>query len=260
MSQKFTFAGISIDNLPFDSALARFSSLLDNNYQCYVVTPNAAHIKMLHNDEAFKKAYDKAELILPDGMSLIFASRLLGNPIVARLTGADLFGEICRIAAEKQKGIFILGGVNQSEVIAQKKLLTMYPNLLVEAYSPPFGFELDTNETAKIVSLINKSGAKILFICVGSPKSEKWIFEHINNLCINLGLVFGDSLNFFAGTKPRAPAWMRKSGLEWFYRLIREPRRLWKRYLFSNLNFLKLLIAEYIKRKTGLTLISFKQE
>jgi len=245
---KISFAGIEIDNLSFREALQKIRAMIESNKRGYIVTPNAQHINLLQDDEEFKKSYEDACLVLADGMSVIFALRVLGTPVKERCAGSDMFQKIIHLAAELNKNIFILGGTEGSEKIAFRKIKQMHPNLKVYYYSPPFDFEKNEEENQKILKAINASDAEILFMCVGTPKSEKWLYRYFSHLKTHLAFVFGDSLNFFAGIKQRAPKWLQKMGLEWLFRLIQEPRRLWRRYLIGNAQFIVLSIREMSRK------------
>jgi N-acetylglucosaminyldiphosphoundecaprenol N-acetyl-beta-D-mannosaminyltransferase len=249
--------GIRIDNLTTDEIKQCVVSFLKNKQKGYIVTPNAFHIVLLREDEEFRKAYEDALMVLPDGISLIIVSKLFNSPLKMRCAGSDLFLEICKIASQLNKSIFLLGGVNDSEKIAQQKLKDLFPNIEIYSYSPPFGFEKDEKETRKIIDIINRTNSEILFIFLGAPKSEKWIYKNISALNISLAFCFGAALDFFSGVKKRAPKWIQSMGFEWFWRLIHEPKRLWKRYLIGNAVFILLVLKELIK-KVNKKLFSFK--
>jgi N-acetylglucosaminyldiphosphoundecaprenol N-acetyl-beta-D-mannosaminyltransferase len=246
---KFTFAGIKIDNFSLTEVKEKIIEIIEKGKKSYIVTPNAAHIVLLQKDKEFYEVYKNATLVLADGISIVWTSRFLGTSLKERITGADLFGEICKIANKKGKSLFILGGTGGVEKIAENKLKMMYPNIEAFSYSPPFGFENDKKESSKIINMINMSNADIFFVCVGSPKSEKWIYKHLNILNIKVACPFGAALDFFAGIKKRAPKWMQNAGLEWFWRLIRDPRRLWKRYLIGNIIFIWIILKELFRKK-----------
>jgi len=245
---KINFARIKIDNFSMEEVKEKIIETIKKNKKFYIVTPNAAHIVLLQRDKEFYEIYKNAGLTLADGISIVWASRILGTPLKERVTGADLFREVCEIANRMGKSIFILGGVNESEKIAENKLEKMYPNMKVYSYSPPFGFESDSIESNKILNMINMSKADILFVCVGPPKSEKWFYKHLNVLNIKLICPFGAALDFFTGTKKRAPEWVQEIGLEWFWRLIQDPGRLWKRYLVGNVIFIFIVLKEIYKK------------
>lgn len=244
-----SFGGINIANVNVQEVIEEIKSSLQKKQKGYVVTPNAAHFYLLRKDREFREAYEQARLVLADGMSLIYASRILGNPLKERCSGADLFGAVCGLAASLNKNIFILGGEKDSDRIAKKKLQQEHENIQINAYSPPFGFEKSEEETKKIIALINQAASEILFICVGSPKSEKWLYRNFSHLKITMAFPFGNALNTYAGIKMRAPVWMQKAGFEWLFRLFQEPGRLWKRYLLSNTFFIYLCIKEFFKKR-----------
>jgi len=248
MNQKIELFGIEFDNLTIEEVKDFITNFIKNGQKGYIVTPNAYHMVLLKKDEEFKKAYKNAKVVLADGNAIIWTSKLLGLPLKAKCSGSDLFIEICKIAAHFNKNIFLLGGMNNSEKIAEQKLRNLFPNINIVSYSPPFGFENDEKEGKKIIGMINNYNIGILFICVGPPKSEKWIYKNIDKLKVSLVCCFGAALDFFAGTKKRAPVWMQKIGLEWFWRLIQEPKRLWKRYLIGNTIFIFLVIEELLKK------------
>ncbi|MFC2163905.1 WecB/TagA/CpsF family glycosyltransferase [Acidobacteriota bacterium] len=245
---KIPFAGIHIDNLSQEEALDKIRELLKSKHLGYVVTPNAQHINILQNDKEFKKIYDEAALVLADGMSIVFSLKILGQPLKEKCSGADLFNNIIRLAAAQNKKLFILGGINGSEKIAEEKAGCRYPNLHIQSYSPPRGFEHNSEETQSILQKIIAHETDVLLVCVGSPKSEKWIYRNQGVLNGCLSFIVGDSVNFFAGIKKRAPKWMRKSGLEWLYRLAKEPHRLWRRYLIGNTRFALIFFRELWNR------------
>jgi len=244
---RVSILGTEIDNLSLNECLDEIQKILKTGKPSYLATPNVAHILLLRKDEKFRKIYSDASLVLADGMPLIWAAKLLGSPLKEKCSGSDLFEKVCQIGYSLDRNIFLLGGQNGSEKIAESQLSEKYSGIKVSSYSPPFGFENNPQENIKIIKMINDFNTSILIVCVGAPKSEKWIYQNISNLDINLACPFGISLDFFAGTKKRAPLWMQKSGLEWFFRLIQEPGRLWKRYLIGNTIFIYLLIKELIK-------------
>lgn len=245
----FIFRGIRINNLTRQEALQKISQILLERKPSLIVTPNAYHFVLLEKDELFHQAYNRASLVLADGMSLIFISRLLRCPLKERIAGADLFPQICALAAEQQKRLFLLGGEGGSEKIALEKMKKIWPQLEVAAYAPPPGFERDPEMSDRIIGLIKNFSPDILFCFVGSPKSEKWLIQNFDRLQVNLAASFGASLNYFAGVKKRAPSWIRQLGLEWAWRLALEPRRLARRYLVGNCEFLYLVLKEFLKQK-----------
>jgi N-acetylglucosaminyldiphosphoundecaprenol N-acetyl-beta-D-mannosaminyltransferase len=193
--------------------------------------------------------YKKAALVLPDGMPLLWAGRFLGTPLKAKISGSDLFPKLCGSAAQEGYRVFFLGGREDAALKAADELKRISPNLKVAGvYSPPFGFEKNEVEVENIIRMINKACPDILFVGLGSPKQEKFIFRFKDRLKVPVSIGIGVSFEFIAGMVKRAPVWMQYAGLEWFWRLLMEPKRLWKRYLIDNPVFFLLIL----KQKLGL--------
>ena len=233
MSKKrIKLMNVSIDNLTMTEAIEEINELiLDGSYH-FVVTPNVDHIVKLEKDIELRKVYENADLILTDGMPLIWISKLYRTPIVERVAGSDLFPNVCELAAKKHYKVFLLGAKEGVAAKAAINLQRKYPGLdVVGTFSPKFGFHKDKNAVNKIIEMINIAKPDILAVGLGAPKQEKFIFNYKNQLKVPISLAIGASIDFEAGNVKRAPKWMRNMGLEWFYRLLMEPRRMYKRYL-----------------------------
>jgi len=238
-------SGVKIDNLSFQETLTEIGRLLDEGDRAYMVTPNAAHIVLFQKDPEFKKAYEQATLVVPDSVPLVWVSRFLGQPLIERCAGSDLFARVCFLAASLNKRIFIIGGHDGSEKIVENKLRQKHPDVRISSYCPPYGFESDPQESARILAAVNDLKTDLLLICVGAPKSEKWLFKNLDKIDYRFAGSFGISLELFAGTEKRAPRWLQKAGLEWFWRLAHNPRRLAKRYVVGNTIFLWLVFRQW---------------
>ncbi len=218
-------ARVKIDNISFAGAIEEIEKAIDKDKRLFVTTPNVDHIVNLQRDRYFRKVYQSADLVLPDGMPLIWASKFLGIPLGERIPGSDLFLELCRISSMKGYKLFLLGGRPGAAVTARTVLEKKYPQInIVGSYCPYYGFEHDEAENQKIVKMIKDSGADILFVGLGSPKQEKWIYEHkdLYDCAISIGI--GVSFEFTAEMVKRAPIWMQRIGLEWLWRLLMEPK------------------------------------
>jgi len=244
--------GIAIDNVTMAQALECLRMLLlDERGHHYVVTPNVHHIVRLRRDARFRQAYAGAALVLADGMPLVWASRSLGRPLKMRVTGADLLPYVCEMAASLDKSVFLLGGGDGVAERAADNLRLAYPRLQVAGtYSPPMGFERDPAEERRIVERINGAHPDVLAIGLGAPKQELWIAAHRDELHFRVALCIGAALDYVAQTLKRAPHWMQSRGLEWLWRLVHEPRRLWKRYLVEDLAFASVVLEEWWRRKS----------
>jgi N-acetylglucosaminyldiphosphoundecaprenol N-acetyl-beta-D-mannosaminyltransferase len=244
ISQSFFFAGVKIDNFSLQEVIVHIERMLKGQKSHYIVTPNAAHIVLLQKDEEFKRAYKNASLVLPDGMSLIWASRLIKPCLKERITGTDLVFSLCNISTPKKHSIFLLGAENEIVEKAKNALLSKFLDLqIVGIYNGYF------KNSQKVIEKINALQPDILFIGIGFAKQEKWISRNINKLNIKVAVTIGGVFDVIAGKFKPAPRWMQNCGLEWLWRLIKEPRRLWRRYLIINTIFLWLLCKELLKKR-----------
>jgi exopolysaccharide biosynthesis WecB/TagA/CpsF family protein len=244
--EKVNILNVSIDNVSFEEFLAQLN-------QGAVFTPNVDHLMRLQQDSEFVEAYEKAEYKVCDSQILIYASKFLGTPIKAKISGSDLFPVFCEYHKNNENiRIFLLGGAEGVPQKAQRNInARIGREIIVAAHSPTFGFEKNEAECQKILTLIRQSSANVLVVGVGAPKQEKWIAKYRNELPnISIFMGVGASIDFEAGHKPRAPRFVSNLGLEWLYRLLSEPRRLWKRYLVNDLPFVWLLVKQKITGST----------
>lgn len=233
---RIKFLNIEIDNLTMNEAIERIDNLILNKKASYVVTPNVDHIVKLESDAEFKEVYKDADLILTDGMPLIWISKFKQNQIIEKVSGSDLFPKVCELAAQKGYKVFLLGAEEGVAAKAKENLKNKFKSLnVVGTYSPSFGFEKKDDEIKRIIEMINEVKPDILAVGLGAPKQEKFIHKYKDKLKVPISLAIGASIDFQAGKIARAPKWMQKSGLEWFYRLCKEPRKMFKRYLMYDL-------------------------
>lgn len=243
--RKSQILNIGIDNLPLSECLQRFKKGV-------LFTPNVDHLIKLQTDREFYDNYLKADLVVCDSKIVQYASRFLGEPIVEKISGSDFFPAFYTYHRNNPEiRIFLLGTASGEIVEAAKDKINgdCGRNIVVEAHSPSFGFENDVKENLWICDRINQSGATVLAMGVGSPKQEKWIMRYkdkIPGVTIFMGI--GATIDFEAGHVKRAPKWMSDAGLEWLYRILIEPRRLWKRYLIDDMPFFWLIL----KQKLGI--------
>ena len=249
--EKVNIAGIEIDNITMHQALVRIDELVKSNSHSHIVTPNVDHIVNLQNDSEFKTIYNRAALVLPDGMPLLLAAKFLRTPLFEKVSGSDLFPKICAYAQQKNYRLYFLGGrenaAEKSALILKKK----YPEVCIcGTYSPPYGFEKNRDKNQEIIEKVKAAKPDILFVGLGSPKQEKWIFQHKQEYQVPVSIGIGISFEYTSGMVKRAPIWMQKFCLEWLWRLLKEPKRLWKRYLINDLGFFKLIIKQKLRKKS----------
>ena len=240
---RMRFMNTEIDNLTMEEALVRIDELIQENRNAYVVTPNVDHLVQLERGGELNEVYKHADLILTDGKPLIWISKWYGTPIKEKISGSDLFPQICALAAKKDYRMFFLGAAEGVAAKAAKNLMRRFKGLqVVGTYSPPFGFEKDNEEMQKIKDMIKKAKPHILIVGLGCPKQELFILHHKDELGVPISLGLGASLDFEAGNIKRAPKWMSDYGLEWFYRIIQDPKRLAKRYLIDDRKIISMAI------------------
>jgi N-acetylglucosaminyldiphosphoundecaprenol N-acetyl-beta-D-mannosaminyltransferase len=212
-----------------------------------VFTPNVDHVMKLQKNQDFYLVYQEADYRVCDSKVLMYISSFLRTPIQEKISGSDLFPAFYKYYQhDDQIKIFLLGAEADVVKIAQKKINSKVGrNIIVAAHSPSFGFDKNEEECQEIVKLINSSDATVLAIGVGAPKQEMWIAKYRKQLKnIKVFLAIGATINFEAGNIKRSPQWMSEVGLEWLYRLLSEPQRLWKRYLLDAIPFFWLIVKQ----------------
>lgn len=228
---RIDFLNTQIDNLTMQEAVAAADNLIQKRNASYIVTPNLDHIVILEKDKEFAQVYKNADLILADGKPLIWISKHIKNPIKEKISGSDYFPELCKMCAEKGYSIFILGAAEGVAAKAAENLCSKIQGLKISGtYSPPIGFEKNQQELKKISDMLTSVKPDVLAVSLGSPKGEKYLYHHMEEYGIPLGISIGATIDFEAGNVKRAPKWMSDHGLEWLFRITQDPKRLIKRY------------------------------
>jgi N-acetylglucosaminyldiphosphoundecaprenol N-acetyl-beta-D-mannosaminyltransferase len=241
---RISLCGVGVDACTMEEAVDKIVAHAEaHGAPAYVVTPNAQHYVALRLNRRFREIYRLAFLSLADGVPLLWAARLLGTPLAGRVNGTDIFEHLCAAAAKRGLRIFLLGGRRGAAERAAEVLKEKYSKLnIVGTYCPPVGFERDRDEIRTIDRRIRTAMPDILFVGLGAPKQEYWIQDYHKVLGIPVSLGIGNSFEFVAGMVRRAPRWMQSSGMEWAFRLLTEPQRLWKRYVFGNPQFVWMVL------------------
>lgn len=241
--KKIKFLNTMINNITMEQAVNRIDDFIKNGEKSYIVTPNVDHIVRIESDSEFKDVYDNADLVLTDGMPLIWISKWLRTPIVEKVSGSDLLPQVCKLASENKYKVFFLGAAPGVADTAAENLKKRFAGLDVcGCYSPKLGFENDEEEVNNIIKMINEYNVDILALALGTPKQEKFIYKYKDRINSKVALNIGAAIDFEAGNVKRAPKWMQNSGLEWFYRLCNEPKRMFKRYLVDDLKIFKIML------------------
>jgi N-acetylglucosaminyldiphosphoundecaprenol N-acetyl-beta-D-mannosaminyltransferase len=242
--EKVCVAGISIANVTETEALARIEKMIETGEPHYMVVVNAAKTVAAHRDPDLRNIVARADLVTADGMSVIWASKFLRKPLKQRVTGIDLMAHLIGRAEEAGWSIFFLGARDETVRELATRISAQHPRLRIAGWQNGY-FPL--KESPKIAAQISNTRADVLFVAMGSPAQEKWISKNIDRTGVKFALGVGGAFDHLSGIAKRAPLWMQRAGLEWMYRLVREPRRLWKRYLVGNTMFLYLVLSRQLR-------------
>lgn len=213
--------GVSFDDLTMDEAVERGLELAGGAEFSYVVTPNPELVMMAEKDPAYRAALAGAALTLPDGIGVIYAAKILGRPLTGRVPGVDFACGLMEGMAKSRRKLFLLGAKPGVAETARENLEQRYPGLTVCGVHDGY-----FQEDGPVVEQIWQSGADVLFVCLGAPKQEFWMVQNGADTGVKLAVGLGGSLDVFAGTVKRAPEAWQRLGLEWLYRLIKEPKRI----------------------------------
>lgn len=231
-----------VNNVNMDEAIQAIEDMIASEKKSYIVAINVDVVMKIENDSYLKEITDEADMVLVDGKPLEWIAKWHKRPIKAKISGSDLVPILCKRAAEKGYSIFIIGGKDGIAEKAKQNLERDLPGIkIVGTYAPPFGFEKDEKELNKINEMITVAHPDILIACFGCPKQEKWIYENYQKYVAKVSICAGATVDFLAGNVTRAPKWMSDHGLEWFYRFLQEPKRMFKRYFVDDIKIIKLV-------------------
>ena len=225
-----------VTNFTIEQAVQTISDRIEKREKTVVVPINVDVVVKLEQDPALKRIVDEADIVPVDGTPLVWISKFHGRPVVQKVSGSDLVPALCARAAEKGYTVFFLGGKDGVAEQAKARLEQGYPGIrIVGTYAPPMGFEKDPAELEKVNAVISKAAPDLLVVCFGCPKQERFIYENKDKYNATVSICAGATVDFLAGNVRRAPKWMSNAGLEWFYRFLQEPKRLFKRYFVDDM-------------------------
>jgi N-acetylglucosaminyldiphosphoundecaprenol N-acetyl-beta-D-mannosaminyltransferase len=236
---------LEIDAVTFAEALERIAQLVDRRRGGAVFTPNVDHVVKAERDPDFRRAYSRADLCLADGMPLMWASRLLGSPLPEKVSGSDLVLPLMQLAAKRRWRVYLLGGAPGVAEEAGEKLTRALGVAIVGTDSPIVGPDGTDDRLDQTLERLAAARPDLVLVAFGAPKQELWIDRFANRIGPILSIGVGGSLDFVAGHVRRAPAWMSRAGLEWLFRLLQEPRRMWRRYLVEDPAFIVIVARSY---------------
>jgi N-acetylglucosaminyldiphosphoundecaprenol N-acetyl-beta-D-mannosaminyltransferase len=247
---KVTILNTDISTVNLPETMGQMSAIIRSDKKLRIcVTPVNCLIWAFKNYN-LRILYNSADICTADGVPLIWASKLLGDPIRGRVTGLDLLPEFSKVAAENGYTFFFLGAAEGVAERLKDKLEAENPGLrVVGTYSPPYAETFTDKENKKMIKMINEVKPDVLWVSLTAPKQDYWIHEHFDKLEVNIAIGVGAAFDVVVGDINRSPEWMQKYGLEWFYRLIKEPKRLYRRYLIEAPKFIPLVLIQAFKER-----------
>lgn len=242
---RISICNIPVDALTMQQTIALIDKAIEEHRPVHHVVINAAKVVNAQKDEALKESIVSCDIINADGQAIVWAASFLNRPLPERVAGIDLMDNLVKLAAEKKYGIFFLGAKEDVVKEVVNVYTEKYGKEIIAGYRNGYFTKDDELEIAKQIA---ESGASILFVAMSSPKKEIFLntYKHLIKMPFIMGV--GGSFDVVSGLVKRAPVWMQKWGLEWFYRVMQEPGRMWKRYLFGNSEFIYLVLKEKWKQ------------
>ena len=231
--------GVSIHMLQMPQVLDIVEGWIQDRDRCRFIVATGMHgVMEARRRSTFKELLNSADLFLPDGISLVWAARLRGLRHQNRVCGSDLLWEFCRLAEQKGYKVFFYGDTEDTLQDLTTRLKQVFPRLSIAGvHSPPFR-ALTPEEDEQEVKMLNESGADVVWVGLGLPKQEQWMFDHKERLSVPVLVGVGAAFKFVSGRETRAPAWLGDRGLEWLWRLAHDPKRVWRRVLFDGPRFI----------------------
>lgn len=240
--------GLPIASVTLPQAVEHLCSCAGDDHRAayVVVTPNVDHVVSLDRDQDLRRQYLTADLCLADGAPIVWSSHLFGIPLPGRVTGADLMPALLQRAAARTR-VAVVGSRSEWAERDSASLRKRYPQVELRVFAPPLGLDPAGPEAERIAIDVERFKPVLVFVCLGFPRQERWALLHRDRLSGAIVLCCGAALDYLVGRLHRAPALFRTFGMEWLWRLVSEPRRLWRRYLIEDAVFLKLALREWRK-------------
>lgn len=240
--------GVGVSAITQDIALETIRGWITQGAQQFVTVTGVHGVMESQRDEPLRRIHNRAGMVTPDGMPLVWLLRRNGHPHASRVYGPDLMLNVCRASEAAGWKHYLYGSTPEVLTDLQASLERQFPALqIVGSFSPPFR-PLTADEDDDVIARIDASGAHIVWVGLSTPRQEHWMAAHVGRVQANVLIGVGAAFDFHAGRKKQAPGWMQRRGLEWLFRLVTEPRRLWKRYLRNN----PLFIANVLRQRLGL--------
>lgn len=248
--KRITLLGMSIDVVTERQAVARIIESLSRQHGGAVITPNLDQLRKFYYDPSLRGLYERAELVVADGMPLVWASRIQKTPLPERVAGSSLIWSLTEAAAEAGKSVYLLGGNPGAADGAAATFAQRFPKLKIAGTQcPAVGFEKDPQQLARLRNELIAARPDVVYVGLGFPKQDRLIADLRDALPAAWFLGIGISFSFITGEVKRAPRWMQKTGLEWVHRMVQEPGRLFRRYILEDLPFAAILFWQSYRRR-----------
>lgn len=246
MTDRITLMGCEVDNLSMEETLHKVEDFIQSGQPHQHVVVNVDKLVKANRDQDLRRIINECALVNVDGMPVVWASRLLGKPLKERVAGVDLFEALMRRAAERGWRVFLLGAREEVVGAVRDTYQRKYPKLVIAGCRN--GYWNGEQEEEAVAEQIRESHADLLFVAISSPKKEQFLGRYQAAMKIPFAMGVGGTFDVAIGRVKRAPVWMQKCGLEWFYRFLQEPRRMFRRYFIDDMAFIWLLIKEAARR------------
>jgi N-acetylglucosaminyldiphosphoundecaprenol N-acetyl-beta-D-mannosaminyltransferase len=242
MTSRASFLGLPLDLLTMDQTVAQCRDLIEAGRPAQHVVINASKSVMVQDVPGLREVIQKCAMVNADGQSVVWAGRFLGIAVPERVAGIDLMGRLLALAETEQYPVYLLGAKQDILDTFAAKVMERFPRIIIAGTRNGY-----FKDEAEVAAQIKASGARLLLVAISSPRKEFFLAEHLDEMGPLLAVGVGGSFDVWAGKTKRAPEWMQKAGLEWFYRLLQEPGRMWKRYLVGNSRFMWLVLKARVR-------------
>lgn len=219
--EQIRILGVKVDNVTMDEAVQTVFGWLEEEGNHLIVTPNPEIIYHAYHTPEFREVLNSADLTVPDGIGVVYGAKIIGTPVKERVPGFELCCHVLEGLPSRNKSVFLLGGKPGVAELAAKKIEERYPKIRIAGFCDGY-----FQDEQAVIEQINSSNADFLMVCIGFPRQENWIVKHKDQLKVKVSIGAGGSVDVLAGTVKRAPAFFCKTGLEWFYRLLKQPSRI----------------------------------
>jgi N-acetylglucosaminyldiphosphoundecaprenol N-acetyl-beta-D-mannosaminyltransferase len=241
---KFNILKVSISVINMKDACSFVEDAVLKRQKKYVCVCPVSTIMECRKNEKVLRSVNSADLVTPDGMPVVWLGKIYGHKNIRRVYGPELMDAVCSVSVKNGFKNYLYGSTQGVLNKLKEQLVKKYPGLIISGmFSPPF-CQLSNDEDNDIVKEINNNAPDIIWVGLGSPKQDLWMYEHRDRISASVMIGVGAAFDFLAGTKPQAPRWIRDNGFEWLFRLVIEPKRLWRRYLVDNFLFIYYVAIE----------------